>query len=487
MTDYEFSRWLIEGGRFTALVEVGCFFGGAEHTLYLSNNGYTTGPTETQPNLNHLPVVKGGLEFQTELSLQNSASMTWGDLQIDNTQGNLDDWLSYIWGGRTLRLYIGDASWLKEDFKLVFEGTLDGIYPSGRDTLNLKLRDKMQLLNTALTEQLIGGSSNNKDKLRPMLFGECHNIEPILIDPTTLRYKINDGAIERIIEVRDEGVPVTFNATLASGEFTLNASPVGAITVSAQGHKFSGTYMNTVADLIKAIVTTFGTSPLSIGDIDSTNFNAFSSANQQPIGIYLTSKENIVSLINTIADSVGAQCIFSPTGKLQLHKIQLPAGPSTSSITNNEIRKDSLSLKQMVDVQAGVKINYCKNWTVQDGLRSAIPEEHKNLFAKEWFESRSSDNAVATLYNIPKEPEGIETLLLATTDANAESLRRLNIYKEQRKVFTLRTGLSCFLTTVGSYCTLTNSRFGLSAGKNGQVISVSIGWMQREIEFGIIV
>lgn len=485
MTDSEFIAWIVAGGRPTILVEATAFYAGSDKAIYASNTGYTTGAGEAPANTSYVPVLRGGLTIRSDINLDNSPSISWGDIELDNTGGIIDDWLTYVWNGRVLNLYVGDASWPRSDFRQIFTGTMDGIGSSGRDILNIKLRDKMELLNTSVTEALIGGSSNNKDKLRPMLFGECHNIEPVLIDPTTLRYKINDGPIESIIEVRDGGVPVDFTPYLSVGEFTIANSVVETLTVSAQGHKFSGTYHNTVARLIQNIVTTFGTTPLSIGDIDTTNFNTFNTANQQPVGIYLTGKTNVAELISQIGGSIGAQAVFSPAGKLQLHRINLP-GVATSNITENEIKQDSFVISEVVEVKAAVTINYCKNWSVQASLNSTIPTEHKDLFAKEWFESRQVDAAVATLYNLAKEVDPVDTLLLTTVDADAEALRRLNLVKTQRYIVTAKTNLACLLTLLGSYVNITHRRFGFSTGKVGQVISVTIDLFNNEIEFSVI-
>ena len=488
MTDSEFVNWIKNGGRPTVLVEAVARVAGVETTLYMSNTGYTTSPSDAPPNQNYLPVLRQGLTIRSEINMDGSPSISWGDVELDNTGGVIDEWLNYVWRGRSLNIYVGDSSWVRSDFRHIFVGTMDGIGASGRDLLNIKLRDKMELLNTSVTDTLIGGASNNKDKLVPMLFGECHNIEPVLKDPTTLRYKIHNGPVESIIEVRDEGVPVDFTPYLSVGEFTLANSPIGTVTVSAQGHKFGGTYRNTVAKLIQGIVTEFGTTPLTAVDIDVSNFNAFDAANQQAIGIYLTDKANIAQLISDIGGSIGAQAVFSPSGLLQLHRILPPELETpTTSIGDNHIKLETFSIDEVTEVKAAVKLNYCKNWTVQENLRSAIPPEHKDLYAKEWFEAREVDSTVGTIYNLPLEVEAEDTYLLSTSDAENEAIRRLELVSNQRMIISFTTNMSCILTLLGGYVSVTNKRYGFASGKTAQVLSVTLDPFKNEIQFQVFV
>jgi hypothetical protein len=64
--------------------------------------------------------------------------------------------------------------------------------------------------------------------------GEVFNIEGIQcsnsVPNTTLEYKVNDGSIYKVVEVRDNGVPVGFTENAESGKFTLTQASYGQIT-----------------------------------------------------------------------------------------------------------------------------------------------------------------------------------------------------------------------------------------------------------------
>lgn len=232
-----FQAWLKNDAAMRCvLVEVDVkLSGGSTVTRYLSNTGYVTAAGDTPANTLYLPYVAGGVKFTESLSLDGSFSLSYGDIELRNVNGELDTWLNDYWANRRIKIFIGDKTWIRDDFWQIFDGVTTGIDTRKRETINLKLSDKLQRLNNPVSEAKLGGATANADKLLPLLFGECHNIEPLLGDPTNHEYVIHNGPIESIIEVRDNGVPVAFTPFLSTGRFRLSASPSGQITCSAQG------------------------------------------------------------------------------------------------------------------------------------------------------------------------------------------------------------------------------------------------------------
>lgn len=488
MTDAEFQAWLESPSAIRcALVEVVANISGVETTLYLSNRGYVTGPAETPANKVYMPYLIGGVSFTESLSLEGSPSIGWGDLELKNADGSLDGYLDYVWAGRAVNVYLGDMSWPRADFQLIFTGLVDDLSSRSRDTLNIKIRDKLDKLNVSMTETLLGGSTSNKDKLLPLCFGECHNITPLLADPATLEYQVHNGAIEDIIEVRDNGVPVSVTKYLATGKFRLTASPVGEVTCSVQGAKPGGTYSNQIATLVQHIVTTYGNDPLVSGDIDTASFTAFASANTQPVGLYLDSKTNVIAACNQLANSVGGQLVMSRLGQLRLLKVDLPASGTATYATSSDMLERSLSISDSPKVVAAVKLAYCKNWTPQSSIQSGIPAEHLTLFAKEWLETQSTDNTVATTYKLSKEVEAEETLLLVEAHATAECTRRLNLRKVQRRVFKYTAPANKLSLLLGAPHQITHSRFGLSGGRAGQIVKLSSDWLKGRVDVEVYI
>ena len=226
MTDADFLIWLkSEGALRCVLVEAVAKVSGTETDFYLSSRGYVTGASDTPAHTTYLPVISGGCVINERLSLDGQgASLAFSDIEIDNTNGDLDAWLGYIWRNREVRVYLGDMRWTRADFRLMFDGIIEDLQARDRNVLNLVIRDKLQRLNTPVTETLLGGSTANKDRLIPVLLGECHNIEPLLTNPATLEYQVHGSAMEDFIEVRDNGVVVSVTESVSTGTPICRAS-----------------------------------------------------------------------------------------------------------------------------------------------------------------------------------------------------------------------------------------------------------------------
>lgn len=470
--------------------------GGTTTTRYLSSRGYITNDNDWPATINYSARVTGGIKFSRSLSLEGQVSLSFGDIELINTDGALDSWLDDFWVNRDISVLVGDPSWARANFRPLYKGSLTGVDSRKRDRINLKLGDLSQRLNTVISEAKLGGSSTRADELLPLCFGECHNITPVLIDSTVNEYMVHNGPIESIIEVRDNGVPVAYTATLSTGKFRLTTQPAGTVTVSVQGAQFitlaggGATYSDNLADIVYTLMTTYGTPATRLTDteVEMTAFSDFKTANTQHVGIYIQDRQNVLDVCNTLASSIGARLFVNRNGRMSLVQLSLPWGGATvASIGAADIVDRSLEPKQLVDVVASVKVGYCKNWTVQEGLTTGLIQEHIALFAEEWLSQTATDSTAAANYNLYTDPTLIETNLLTASEALAEANRRLAIFSTQRKVFKFTGMPHLWNVGLGNYVNVTNSRFGLSGGMVGQILSVAIDPMSPQIEFEVLV
>ena len=488
MTEAEFQAWAERPDSVRCLlIEVAVRSGGSETTRYLSNVGYVTGGADTPANAVYDPCVVGGVSVTETLPLDGSASLSWGDIEIANPDGVKDTWLDDIWSGRAVTILCGDVRWPKSDFMTVFSGVVEDIAARSTDRLNLLLRDKSQRLNVSITETTIGGTGTNKGDLVPLCFGEVHNVTPVLIDPANLIYKVHDGVIERIIEVRDNGYPVSFAYNLANGTFTLSASPVGTITASVQGSKAGGTYRTKPGALIQHIATTYGTQPLTASDLDTAQLAAFDAAHTQTVGLYLDSRANLLETLQSIAASVGAQVSFTPAGLLQIQKIALPASGTATAVSAADMVFGSLSVSQSPKIQPSVRLAYCRNYTVQEGLQTGLPAEHLDMYGREWLVVQASDNSVADLWNLSTAPTEVQTLLQSRVEAETEASRRLGLWGSRRLVLGFESVGNLLRLPLGAPVSLSHSRFGLSSGKNGQIVGKTTDWLGHRVRFEALI
>jgi hypothetical protein len=495
-----------------------------EEQVYLSTVGYVT----TDRSVSFDPIVAGDITLTESMSVDGGLSFSFGDITIYNNNGERDSWLDtskYIWVNRPIQIYYGDPFWtttniasLKTEFLKVFDGLIADIDSKKRDTLNLLIRDKMEKLNSPITESKLGtygtwaGGQPNEDTIKPLVFGEVFNIEPLLIDPSQLEYMVNDGAFERLIEVRDNGVPIYTDGTLTSGldggapslstgKFKLAHPLAGQITASVQGVKREinlsdgseiATYNNNIAKLITLIAMKYGkvgVTSLSSSEIDLTNFSSFASSNTQSVGIAIFDRDNLLDVCQRLANSIGAQLYFDREGKLKLLRLGSPVSP-TVTITDSDIYHGTLSVSRRIPVVAATKVAYCKNWTVQEGLLTGIPDEHKKNFATEWYTKTYVNSGIKTTYKLFDDPEQKETMLLVGSEADTEA-NRLNTYFTTQRTIYKFTGKARLLDLkLGQSVTLVHNRFDLynsGSGRSGQVYSVSPNWLAAENTIEVIV
>lgn len=483
MTDADFLLWLKSSGALRCvLVEAVARVGVTETTHYLSSRNYVAADHTV-----HKAVITGGCEISERLSLTEGAgSMAFSDIELDNSSGALDTWLGYIWRNRAVRVYYGDVRWDRADFRLMFDGIIDDLQPRARNVLNIVIRDKLQRLSTPLSETKLGGSTANKDRLLPLCFGEVHNVEPLLTNPATLEYQVHAGAIEDIIEAREQGVPVSITKTVATGKFVLNQALRGStVTCSVQGDKPS-TYSNTVAGIVQRLVTGYGTEPFVSGDLDAANLAAFETAHPQPVGVYFSGTTEVLAACQELAGSVGAQVVMSATGLLRLVKLGAASG-TPLQVTETTMLEGTLRVASRVPVKPAVRLGYCRNYTKQDSLQTGIPAEHKDLFKEEWLTVTSNDATVAGLYKISEEAVQEDTCLLVAADAQTEADRRRDLRKVPRTIYACEAYADLMLAELGNAATLTSSRYSLSGGEDGQIVFVAKDLLRNRVKLEVYV
>lgn len=489
VSDPFFRAWLLDPDAIRCtLVEATVRSGGVETTRYMSNLGYVTSGTDAPSNTEYQSCIIDGCETDEEMTIDGTTSLTVGSIVVSNMNGERESWLQDIWKNRPVKMYAGDVRWPRSDFRLVFSGIAKDIAPAGVDALSLELRDKIQQLNTAITDDKIGGTGVNAQRLVPVCLGECHNVEPVLEDAPTQRYRVHASQMERYIETRDNGVVqpgVTGN--LPAGTFTLNQAVVGQLTQSVQGDAPNGVYQNTCAKIVQRLATGYGANPFTASDIDAANMAAFDAANPQAMGAYYRDRANVYEECSAFADSLGAKVVMSATGLLRLIRIAIPAAGTPTVVTRTNFVMGSFEPVERIDVRASVKLGYNPCWLVQDNLQSGIPPEHKALYAQPWLTVTATDSVVAGIYKLTDEPIQENTYLLSKATASGEASRRLALWKVQRTIYKYIGFSELMLEELGGAQLITHNRFNMDAGVNAQIIGIRKSWLTYKATIKVLV
>lgn len=509
------------------LVHIEGFDGGP---LYLSNKPYITEGGDTPSSVAYVPCLVGSLSFTEQLDVEGgTASIGYGTVDINNHDGVYDIWKNYIWKNKPIQIYLGDPRWNRADFIQIFDGLIDDVASSDRSTVSISLYNKLERLNTAISEKTITtlypstadevninitpiipwtitnatkpvGAVQSRDTLLPLCFGECFNVTPLKISTTLTggetnvdTYMVHDGQIEAILEVRDNGVPLTpgtgYTVDLVNGTFTLLHAPFGTITCDVQGAKPSGIYLDSIGTIIKHIVTTYGVTKYVDADIDLDTLAAY---NSYYTGVYITDRENVFDICQRLANSVGASLSQQYDGKLTMSRLTLPGysvtAPIVTEITEDNINYNGISIQERVPVKGAVKLGYAYNWTEQsDGLAGAVPQQSIDLYKKPYQFVAPKDDMVISSYSITAQPIEEETLLVDEAQASDEATRRLTLFKTQRTIYSIEGRMDFITMTPGLGVTLKNYRFGLSTPVNGVVVSTSKDWVTGKTTIGVLV
>jgi hypothetical protein len=486
--------------------------------FYLSNTGYIT----TSADVYFSPDLTGSVSISESIN-QEGISVSTGTVNVHNANGEFDDWLDnskYVWASRSIKIYYGDNTWklvnlaaVKSSFGLIFDGNIYDITSSDISSIRFNIMDKMERLNSPVSELKIGaqgvwpGGQQNEDQLQPIIIGEVFNVEPVLINPAELEYMFNSGPSERLIEIRDNGVPVYDNTTRAAGAtvnltnstFKLSKPLAGTCTVSAQGIKKSfdnsfnsyngSTYRNTIIDAIAVLCTQYGDAGqrLAISELDASNFASFYTTHGYAFGLWLSDRQNIISVCKELAASAGLSLYFNRLGKLQLLRLGTYTTDPIMYITKGDILINTFKPSKRSIVSASVRLNYAKNWTVQQDLLTAIPSDHKEMLGEEWKSVTVEDSAIKSLYKQFGDPLEKDTLIITDVDAQNEANARLGYDKLPHTSYTFTGTTKLMSLKLGQQVNITYDRFGMESGKSAQVTSLNPRWSDGFVDVEITI
>ncbi len=223
-------------------------------------------------------------------------------------------------------------------------------------------------------------------------------------------------------------------------------------------------------------------------DIDLANFTAFDIANTQPVSVYADGRTNVLTMCQELASSIGAQLVMSRLGKLRLIQLSIPGTGTPVQIDSTQMVERSIRVASRPLVKGSVMLGFNRNYTVQAGLLTSIPELHKSLLTSEWLTTTKKDTEVIDAYKLNEAPIQSNTALIAKVHADVEAQRRLDLWKVPRSVIQFE-GTADLLQTLelGVAATITHPRFGLSAGKTGIVISLAPDWLTGRVSVGVLV
>lgn len=465
----------------------------SEITLYFSGEGFITEPTDTPANTLFEPRLVEPISFSRSMfssgRIGGYSVPGFGELILTNADGGLDDFATYAWDGRSVEVKVGEDGAEYQYYFTIFTGQsrtveFDDLF------IRVILRDDQNDFDIDYPETLYAGTGGNEGsaelagQAKPHCYGQVHNIEPVLVDATNYVYQVHDGAIQAIDAVYDAGVLLTlttdYTVDLSNGRFTLVSAPNGVITADVKGSKPSGTYISTVADIIKHLVEEHAgfTYP---DDFDTASFTALNTANSSTVGVYDRETTNLFNILDRLINSIGGFYGFDRDGKFHVGRVELPTGTAAVEFDSTNIIEVTRLASAVPNYQ--VRVNYNKNYRVmsESDFDPSISAANRDALLRDWTVEIAQDTNVLTPY--PNSSALIvDTLLVGSSAAATEASRLLTIYKTQRDVYKILVKTQPYTLKLNDVVKITFNRYNLASGKLFRVISIVEDAANNEVE-----
>jgi len=476
ISDAQFLAWLRTSTERMVLVEADVWSGGGVVTRYMSNRGWVSAPTDTPASTAYDDIVLDvpGIRAQMADALQGRSVVSFGDIEIGNWSGERDSWLTDAWDGRPLRIYLGDASWAKSDFRLVFNGATADIQAHGTSRLTLRLRDRQIVLDRPMLSAVVGGTGSTAGQRIPCCYGQVYNAEPLMVDATARRYQVHDGQIQAITAVRSNGEvvnPANYTVDLATGTFVTAFSIPGTITCDVQGSATGGLYINRVGDIFGRILTERGL--LTAGDIDGSAVVNLNHDSPGVVGLYVRDDSTtVLDALDALITGVGGYYAVARDGTFTGGLFAAATGSPLMTITDDDLVVGGVELSRRIIPLKSVRLGYDRNWAPGGTISTNVTDEATRARLRDEYRIASAVTSGSAQYLLATDSDVIPTVFVSATDATTEATRRAGLYGVLRRVFTLRATLAAQPLRLGNVVALDLSRFGLAGGVLARVIGL---------------
>lgn len=459
---------------------------GGVRPIYLADRQFITEPEDTPANQYYEPVVNNPLQFDISIMSGNNlgyGGSSFGAIEIQNGDGSLDHLLRMRWKGRRIVVKAGRVGWGYGSFLPVFDGYVNGIEATD-GVLMVTFRDPGLKIETDIVSETYagtGGLEGNNDlagKMKPLLYGECFNFEPVLVDAVNLVYQIHAGSVEEISDVFDAGVALTFGSdvpditasTPSAGHFNtcktmglikLGSTPAGRITADAKGDNTGG-YVSTVAAISRRIVQTkIGSMSLTDDEIDLNSFEKLDGELSGAAGIYILDRVPVRRFLDELITPCAAYWYFNRLGLLSCEYVDI-ASMAGATITEDFIDTAGIDVPTPIPPSWRISVAYAPSWTIQkENEIAGAAQEARRAFAGQQYRIAVSENAMVLERDAYAGERVFYTNLAEKSDAEALLERLVRIYGVERRVYRVPVYGALFRNYIGDAVRLTYPRFNI--------------------------
>lgn len=471
-------------------------------TEYLATHPFVSRPTDTPANQRYRAIVTDVPELAQTMSevFVGHTVPNVGTVKIAAVDARTDYWIfDRDWLGRPARLYVGDQSWARSDFRPVWIGVTANLQVEGTNGITIELRDRQHLLNQPLKREAVE-SGNLAGAPAPVILGTVYNAPCIPIDETARLFRLADGPIASIIQVRNNGANfTTYTANLSEGTITLTSGTGSGLTADFVGPTVGTLSMTNAADMVRYLVTSRGY--FTDDDLDLVSFARLRDLCTAPLAMYVpTSEVNVYQVVDEVMSTIGGFSAVNREGKLFVGRVDLDGQP-VMEITPERIVAHGIAIKRVIQPVEYIRLGARQNNTTHVATTSSVIEGDAIKYRMSHLQSGQAGNPDAggrlKMRRLPNpeppvvvttpDPGLIPTLFLNGGDAAVEAERRMAIWGVRRVVL----GIQCFVTAMrlnlGDTVRVTHPRFNLARGRNGVVVGLRERLSARRVEMDVLV
>lgn len=468
--------------------------------LSFSDRGYTTTPSDAVTNTFYDGRADVPLVVERVLPIspdaERRASVQFGAVELINSDGYLDSMLQlYAIDGRRVRVLGGLDSYAYADFGTIFDGVATG-WEADLERVRISVRDTSYRLDLPLQQSLyagtggLEGTSDVQGKPKPLCFGKCLNITPILIDPTNWIYQFHSRQAQAVPAVYSRGAAITASgadypsyaalaaATITAGQYAtclaqglirINFNTgAGVVTADVLGdaNTGSGGYIFSAALIAKRMLNDFG--GFADTSLRGVSFDQLHNLQGAVIGWY--SGSNAVTTAQALSEALGSIAgywLAERDGRIAVGRLDAPdaSNPSLELDATDIIEVARIPLPPtLYPPNYRRRVVYQRNWTVQRGedLAGSVTADRRNFLTQETRLSTAIDASVQIKYLQATDPDPLPSLFDNQSDAAAEAARLLALYKVERQLLSIRIKTTGHILDQGANVIISWPRFAIN-------------------------
>ena len=402
--------------------------------------------------------------------LTGSSSRKIGDIEVANGDGFYDEMIrDYIWEGRSVEVYVGGKDMTFADFRQIMVTKIKDITWDD-DVLNIKIADdKKKFSENIQPDKYLGtgggeGTSDMLGTYKPMAYGYCFNITPVLIDAANLVYQVHNGAIASVV-VKFAGLIVAedvgYTVDLDTGLITLLTNPLGLVTCDVQGAAGSAGYARTTADLVRRIAED-NSDMVWPDDFDTRSFDILNKSNTNEVGVYVKEGDlSIKDMLDSLMEGINGYWFFDRLDKLHVGML----GVSGSIPTYDGDKISKISREVTTPPIWSVDVHYAHNFTVMSDadIAGAVQLATKTALQRQYFPTNAQDTDIQDIHTDVEQE--IFTDLRLRVGADYQAARRMNLFGTERDIYKVELPYIDYSLKIGDGIVLEYDRFGLDGGQ----------------------